>query len=640
MTFGQAHWFWAFALLPLLALSFFRNESRRAKLLRQLVAARLLDRLAGNVSIGKRRARFFLVLLGLAGVILSLAQPRYGFTWQESKRRGRDILIAIDTSKSMLATDLEPNRLTRAKLATQDLIGALQGDRVGLIAFAGSSFLQAPLTADYSAVLNSLRELDTDIIPLGGTNIAEAIKAAEDAFGKGESENRCLLIFTDGEELDADGVRAAERVSGAIRIFTVGVGSADGSLIPLRGSADFVKDASGQIVKSRLDEARLRKIAEATGGFYVHLLNGPAEMRQIVRDGLSQMTEKDIDAKLSRQPIERYQWPLGAGLALLAASMLLGERRRVAARRTAGVAAALMLALPSLARATNNGVTAYERDDFKGAMEQFSQQLKRRPGSEALHFDHGAAAYKAGEYDRALDSFARAVTSPDPQLHAKAEYNLGNTLFQRGAAQKDKEPKVREWNGAIQHYEEALKVDPQNADATFNRDLVRKMIEELEKEPPKQDEQKKDDKKKDDKQDKDQKQDQQKGDSQDKKDEQEKDQKDQQPKDGEGKPQEQKSGDKKDEKGAEKKDEQNSPQPAPEKPDQKKEGEINAAPQHDKDESDAKEQAEADALAAAEGKMTEQQAKALLDSLKSEDDRVQLRERTDRKGNGRVIRDW
>jgi Ca-activated chloride channel family protein len=286
MSFGQPLWFWAFVLLPVLVVCFAQNERRREKLLRQLVAARLQERLAGNVSMGRRRLRFALLLLALACLIVSLAQPRLGYTWEQSKRKGRDVIIAIDCSRSMLATDLAPSRLGRAKLAAQDFIGQLQGDRIGLIAFAGSAFLQAPLTIDYGAVLNSLAELDTTIIPRGGTNIAAAIKEAVEAFGKGESDNRCLIIFTDGEELDTDGMAAAEVQKDKIKIFTVGLGSADGSLIPLpgqNGGTDFVKDENGQIVKSKLDEDRLRKIAEATGGFYVHLQNGPAEMQQIVR---------------------------------------------------------------------------------------------------------------------------------------------------------------------------------------------------------------------------------------------------------------------------------------------------------------------------------------------------------------------
>ncbi len=392
MSFGQPLWFWGFAFLPVLLVLYARNESRRGKLLQRLVAARLLERLAGTLSLGRRRLRFALFLLGFAALLVSLAEPRYGYTWEQSKRQGRDIIIAIDCSKSMRATDLAPSRLGRAKLATQDLIGQLPGDRVGLIAFAGTAFLQAPLTIDYGAVLNSLGELDTDIIPRGGTNIAAAITEADAAFGKGESDNRCLIIFTDGEELESDAVAAASAEKEHMRIFTVGLGSADGSLIPVPGpdgGTTFVKDENGQIVKSRLDEDRLRKIAESTGGFYVHLQNGPAEMKQIVRDGLGQMKEKDIDTRLSRRPIERYQWPLSAALVLLVASTLVGERKSVSRRAAMPVAARalallLLLLLPMAAHAKNSGLEAYEREDYKGG------HLGVRPAASAAARFRGA----------------------------------------------------------------------------------------------------------------------------------------------------------------------------------------------------------------------------------------------------------
>ncbi len=699
LTFGQPVWFWAGAIFPVLLALFFRSEARRGKLLRRLVAARLQDRLAGSVSVGKRRFRFLLLLLGLACVIVALAQPRLGYTWEQSQRKGRDVLLAIDCSKSMLATDLAPSRLGRAKLAAQDLIGQLQGDRAGLIAFAGSAFLQAPLTVDYSAVLNSLAELDTDIIPRGGTNIAAAIKTAVEAFGKGESDHRALILFSDGEEVGEDAVQAAEALNGAVRIYTVGIGSADGSLIPVpggNGGTEFVKDESGQFVKSRLDEDRLRKIAEVTGGFYVHLDSGLAEMQQIARDGLGQMKEQDIDAKMSRRPIERYQWPLAVGLALLASSLLVGERKRAMFRESKPLkafAVALVMAgfiFTPVAQAKNAGVEAYERQDYEDAAQEFTKQQRRMPESEALHFNQGATAYKRGDFGKALEAFAKAVTSPDAQLRAAAEYNLGNTLYQRGAARKDKEPKIKEWKNALQHYDQALNVQPLNPDAKYNRDLVQRLIEELQKEPPKsdeqkqqdkKDEQKKDNKNEDQKQPKDgenksdqkqnpqdkEKQDQQKQ-QQDQKSQGDKPQDQQQPQSGSEKSDEQGKEDKKDGKQddqqsgdkGEKKDAKNDPQkqgqekgeqppkdgkkgeqpkPSSDQPDKKLAGDIK--PQNGQPPpSPEQQQAAEEAQAAEEGKMTEAQAKGLLDSLKGEDTKVQLLKPGEKRAGGRVLRDW
>src|SRR4051812_10694451 len=282
MSFAHPFWFLGLLLLPVLIGVQAWSEVRRRELLKKLVAARLQPRLASTASEGKRWLRLSLLLVGLAFLFATLAQPRWGETVTVELVHGRDIILAIDTSRSMLATDLAPNRLARVKLAAEDLIGALPGDRIGLVAFAGTAFLQAPLTADTSAVLASLHELDTSIIPRGGTNIAEAIHTAVDAFGKGESEDRAIVLFTDGEELDANSVDAAKELKG-IRIYSVGAGSTEGSIVPLPGSPDgspYLKDPEGQIVKTHLDEDRLRAIAEATGGFYTHLVSGPAEMKQ------------------------------------------------------------------------------------------------------------------------------------------------------------------------------------------------------------------------------------------------------------------------------------------------------------------------------------------------------------------------
>ena len=684
MSFGQPLWFWAMALLPLLLVLYVRHESRRRKLLGQLVAARLFDRLAGTVSLRRRRLRLVLVLLGLAALITSVAEPRYGYTWEENKRQGLDVLVAIDCSRSMLATDISPSRLERAKLATQDLIAKLPGDRVGLIAFAGTSFLQAPLTIDYGAVINSLDELDTNIIPRGGTNIAAAIHEADAAFGKGESDNRCLILFTDGEELEADAVAAAEEVKDRMKIFTVGLGSADGSLIPVpdeRGGTTFVKDEQGQFVKSRLDEPRLRKIAEMTGGFYVHLLNGPAEMQQLIRDGLGQMKEKEFETRMSRRPIERYQWPLGAALVLLMTSTLIGERKRGTRRVPVPAVAMALVALllvPHVANAKNSGLEAYDREDYAGAMSEFDRQLKQQKDSAALNFDLGAAAYKSGDYDKALDAFSKAVTSPDPSLRAAAEYNLGNTLFQQGAATEQKARRNQRWKDALQHYDEALKVTPENKDAQYNRDVVGRLL--AEKEPPKQQQQQQ--KKKDqDQQDQQQQQQQQSGGGQKNQDQQQNSQqqqqqqsqsqqsqgssgqqqsqdqqngsqqdKSQQQKDSEQKQQQQqKSGNgeqKKDDKSSQ--DDQQQPQPSEQgqnpqtSPPQEgsgkiRSGDIQAA--NPKAEQDAQKEAEAEAEAAQEGKMTPQQARSLLESLRGEDVRVQILKPRD-KPLTRNFRNW
>ena len=212
--------------------------------------------------------------------------------------------------KSMLSTDYAPNRLTRAKLAAQDILDAMKGDRFGLIAFAGAAQVEAPLTVDYQTVLDAITQLDTKTVERGGTDITSAIQSAELALGKSEGSYRALVLLTDGEDLEEDAVAAAkEAASYGIRIFTVGIGTKEGSMIPVDPDhQEVLRDRNGQIVRSRLDEGRLREIAEQTGGFYVHLENG--SISRLIGDGLRKLSEGKIDERSTRIPIERYRWPL------------------------------------------------------------------------------------------------------------------------------------------------------------------------------------------------------------------------------------------------------------------------------------------------------------------------------------------
>jgi len=493
MSFGAPQWLWGLVLVPILIALFIRAERRGTIRLREFVSARLLPQLAGTVNRPRRILRFGLQLLGLALAIVSLAQPRWGYTFEDVKRKGLDLLIAVDTSRSMLSNDVQPNRLERVKLAAHDLISELQGDRVGLIAFAGRAFLQAPLTIDYDAALESVNDLDTKTIPEGGTNISAAISLATQSFGKSAVGNRALVIFTDGEELSGDAVKNAKAAADAgVRILTIGVGTSSGSLIPVSGEdgeTSFVKDSAGQVVKSKLDEKRLREVAQAAGGFYLHLENGPRTMQQLYTEGLAKMQAAEMDVRLSRRPIERYEWPLGAALIALSLSILIGERKRSRERvyahspaKIATAAAALWLAFCQFGFGAAPGLDAYRDGKFNDAYSQFQQTLKVHPKSRAedkLQFDSGAAAYKSEEYGKALESFSQALLSPDNGLQGKSHYNLGNTLYQRGETQKNDDKKLSDWTNALDHYQQTLKLEPQNKEAKDNYDYVKKKIDDL-----------------------------------------------------------------------------------------------------------------------------------------------------------------
>ena len=516
LSFERAWVLNALWLLPLVVALFWWSEQRRQSAIGRIVAPKLRAFLAGTASPLRRWFRSLCVIAALGLLIAALAGPRLGYDTLEVPHRGRDVIIAVDVSRSMLATDVVPTRLDRAKLLAEDLIGELGSDRIGLIAFAGSAFLQAPLTLDHGAVLTALDELDTNVIPKGGTNLAAAIAAAEDAFGKAEGFSRAVIVISDGEELSADGVAAAKQATAqGVRIFTVGVGSPEGSEIP-DGAGEFVRDPSTRkIVNSKLDEARMKEIAEATGGFYTRLDDNAATL--IATEGIGKMEEADITANSSRRPIERYQWPLGAAIGLLMLQALVGERRR----RLAVAALVPFLLLPAGAVAAPAGIEAYTTGDYAKAREAFESRLSMEPDSPALQLNAGTAAYRLKDYDKAAQYFSRASLAEDPALRSAAEFNFANTLFRQGEGRQDKESKTTDWKEAIAKYDAALKTRPEYAEAKENKERVEQLLKELEKE------QKQDQQKNQQQQQKDQ-QDQQKQDQQQNKDQQKDQKQDQQ----------------------------------------------------------------------------------------------------------------
>src|SRR6184192_4420968 len=598
MNFGAPNWLWALAFLPLLVLLYVRAERRNAIKLREFVSPRLLPQLAGNVDRVRRAIRFAFVLFALALAIIALAKPRWGYTYEDVKRRGLDLLFAVDTSRSMLSNDVAPNRLERVKLAAQDLITELQGDRVGLIAFAGRAFLQAPLTIDYDAAVESINDLDTKTIPEGGTNIGEAIALATQTFGKSAMGNRALIIFTDGEELSGDAVNEAKKAADAgVKIFTIGVGTAQGSLIPVEGKGEggFVKDAKGQVVKSKLDENRLREIAQATGGMYLHLESGPQTMRQLYTEGLSKLKTAEIDARLSSRPIERYEWPLAGAIVALIASLFINDRKRTKTpgrspvKREVLVAASLLFVAVAEVNAVS-GIDLYNKGQYEDAYAQFQKDLQHyiNPADmPKMQFDAGVAAYKLRNYDKALEAFSQSLVDRSPGLQEKSRYNLGRTLEDRADLRKTNEDALKDLENSAQHYEQALKLDPQDKAATERLEIVRKKIERLKKHPeqpppkPQKNQQNKKDQKKDQQQDQQQQQQQSQNDQQQNQDQQKQDQ--QQAKNNQRQPnqqnQEQNPENQKDQQNSEKRDKQQqqaqpSPSPSPggeqKQPDQKK----------------------------------------------------------------------
>lgn len=305
---------------------------RRKTLMERFAEKNMIEGIAPTFSPARKIWKISLVGCAFLFCIYALARPQWGYEWQEVKRTGLDILIGIDVSKSMLARDMKPSRLERAKYAVKDLVRKLNGDRVGLIAFAGTAFLQCPLTIDYNGFMLALDDLSTETIPRPGTSISGAIKEAISVFKGADKKFKILILITDGEELEGDALSAASAAAQeGIKIYCVGVGTTEGDLIPAvdeRGERAYLADRAGQAVKTRLNEDLLKRIAVSTGGSYVHATPSDFGLLLLYDKSISKLEKREMEATMKKHYQERYQIFLGFAIALLMIEALFSERKR------------------------------------------------------------------------------------------------------------------------------------------------------------------------------------------------------------------------------------------------------------------------------------------------------------------------
>ena len=338
MDFSRAHfenplclWLAALALAGLAILIGFAAAARRRQLA-AFVDDAIISRLLHTYSPARRAVKHGLILLAVALLGVALARPQWGQETDTSAATGEDTIFLLDTSKSMLAADVRPNRLERAKLAIEDYLRRHGRGRVGLVVFAGQAFLQCPLTLDYDAFSDTLRSVDVNAIPVPGSDLGRALDEGSRALEKNEGR-KLLVLLTDGEDLAGAGVRkAAELVKKDIVIYTVGVGTPAGSVIQVPGEPGGLQpllDGEGRPVVSKLDEKTLEQIAKSTGGEY-QLLGGIGDGMDKVRHAVTSAAENGRDQVVRRRGVDRFHWPLGIALLLLLVEPLLKLRRTIA----------------------------------------------------------------------------------------------------------------------------------------------------------------------------------------------------------------------------------------------------------------------------------------------------------------------
>jgi Ca-activated chloride channel family protein len=503
MTFAHPHLLWLLlGLPPGLTLFFWWSLRKRESLMTQFIHARLLPGLISGVSVTRRKIRLGGLLLSVICLIVAMAGPRWGFEWEEVQQRGLDIVVAIDTSKSMLAQDIAPNRLARAKLAALDLMQQAKFDRLGLVAFAGGAFLECPLTIDNTAFRQSVEALDVNTISQGGTALADAIETALAAFKEGDNY-KVLVLLTDGEDQDSGAVEAAKKAAQAgLRIFTIGIGSAEGAMVRVsdgQGHEDFIRDENGNVHKTHLNKDLLNEIASAAQGIYLPL-QGAKTIDNLYESRLAPLPKSGSQEKRVRREQERYQWPLGLAIVLLIAEVFFSERgpapkskgapslrsagltkKRVEPAIAAAVALLGLMVLPSnLFASPGSALKDYKAKQFARAQKEYERLASvDKTGDARLLFNAGSAAYFGTNYEAAIQDFTSALSSPDVKLQQAAYFNLGNTHFRIGQAAKDLDAMQESWETAIKYFQTAVTLDKNDRDAAYNLALVKQFVEQI-----------------------------------------------------------------------------------------------------------------------------------------------------------------
>lgn len=466
--FEEPLWLWLAVLGPVLLVLLHRYAAAaRRRQLTQIASAHSLETLTRSHSPARRNVKHFLLLACVALFGLALARPQWGELEARDRWLGDDVIFVLDCSRSMLATDVQPNRLQRAKFAILDFVRRHGTGRVGVVAFAGTAFLQCPLTFDYDAFEEALRDLDERTIPVGGSDIGRGLQEAFHAMEKTSSRKRIVLI-TDGEDLEKSGVKEAETLAKeGVTVYTIGVGTAAGAELRMMtptGQFDFVRDAQGQVVRSRLDEETLGAIAKATGGSY-HPLGRIGEGLAKVRQAIETTNTAGI-ARTRAQGVERFHVPLAIALFLLVAESLIGTRRGKTTmsskkRTTESAVAAVVMAVSFL---TAVGATAATNETTNA-----TTVVKPPPAPVTARgfYNAGAQQLASGKLTEAEAMFQGAVRRQDEQVQPLALYNLGHVRFELGLEEFKKaapakptrdrgERAVAAGRGAIQSAEEAL----------------------------------------------------------------------------------------------------------------------------------------------------------------------------------------
>ncbi len=438
MKFEQPLWLLLLLVVPLLVTGAILTARLRRKQWAAFAAPRLRSKLLRRGSPLPRWLAFSFLMLAVVLFAFGLARPQTTRGSEIETSKGRNVMLALDLSRSMLVTDLKPDRLTQAKTLCYELIEALPSDRIGLIGFAGEPYLFAPLTVDHAAVRETIDQLDMDFIPVGGTNLEDTMEMAIKTLKETGQKENALIILTDGDETTGRmSDLAAEAKRAGVYVFTVGVGTEGGDYVPDKDFPDGRhKDRAGNLVKSSLVAAPLKRIAQETGGRFAAATSA-ANIPDMVKLAISDLEQFEIAGRERFIPVEYYQWFIFPGILMLIASVVAGTRWRGLGPASAAATTALLLFSPQPLRAdveddAKRAVSENRHKEAAGLFDQLASKARTSDDAARYRLAQGNAAYRQGDLETARHAFSEALRSDDPKVRAAAHHGLGTELFGSG----------------------------------------------------------------------------------------------------------------------------------------------------------------------------------------------------------------
>ena len=512
---------YALVLIPVLALIRWWMMLRQRKRLRRFGDPQLVRQLMPDVSRFRPLVKFGLLLTALALLIVMLARPQMGTKISHEKRTGIETIIALDISNSMLAEDVSPSRLDRAKMMVENLVDHFTNDKIGLIVFAGEAYVQLPITSDFVSAKMFLSSIEPGLIETQGTDIAAAVNMATHSFTQEEGVGKAVIVITDGEDHEGGALEAAQEAKEkGMRVYVLGIGSAKGSPIPIPGTSDYMKDNSGETVMSALNEDMCKQVAEAGGGAYIHVENNSNAQEQLNRE-LDKLAKKEISSTVYSDFDEQFQAVGILVLLLLIAEICILEIKNPHLRNihlfNRKKTVTLLLLLMSVAAThaqsdrdyVRRGNQQFRAGKFAEAEVDYRKAIERNAKNPQALYNLGNALLAQKKDSAAVEQFQQAAKlETNPRRRANAFHNIG--VVCQGHQM---------FGEAIEAYKESLRNNPDDDETRYNLELCKRQQKQQQ-----QNQQNKDNKDNKDKQDKDKKKDQDKQDQQKQQDDQKKQQ--------------------------------------------------------------------------------------------------------------------